>query len=207
MSVPSQQRLMKHVTRRGVVGAATVALAGCFTDDEPDGDSTSGDGENENPALESALDGGALQVRSPAFEDGESIPGEYGREEADVNPPLEISGVPDGAGTLALVVDDPDAVEVAGEIFVHWLVWNIPPETTSIPEDWSPETAVEGENDFGEVGYGGPAPPDEEHTYRFKCFVLDGSLSVEAGSTVSDLGEAMQGRILARAQLDGSYAP
>ena len=138
---------MKHVTRRGVVGAATVALAGCFTDDEPDGDSTSGDGENENPALESALDGGALQVRSPAFEDGESIPGEYGREEADVNPPLEISGVPDGAGTLALVADDPDAVEVAGEIFVHWLVWNIPPETTSIPEDWSPETAVEGEND------------------------------------------------------------
>jgi len=206
---------MDRITRRSVVAAGAVAVAGCSTDDGDgdgygtgdDGTDSPGDGGADNPALASAERESALVVGSPAFDNGDAIPDRYGRDAADVNPPLELSGVPDAAASLAIVVTDPDAVDVTGEIFVHWLVWNVPTDTTTIPADWTPETAIEGENDFGEVGYGGPAPPDEEHTYRFNCFALDGSLSVEAGSTVSDLGEAMQGRILARAQLDGSYAP
>ena len=105
------------------------------------------------------------------------------------------------------MVDDPDAVEVAGEIFVHWLVRNVPVSTTAIPEDWAPESAVEGENDFGAVGYGGPAPPDEPHTYRFKCFALSEALSLEEGATVAELGPAIEGGIVARAQLTGTDAP
>ena len=192
-----------RITRREAVGAVAVGLAGCsrFSGSVEDGD------EPDNPALASAEGDGALRVTSPAFADGEAIPDRYGRGAENVNPPLEVDGIPDDTESLAVVVDDPDAVEVAGEIFVHWLVWNLSPDRTSIPEDWAPETAVEGENDFGGVGYGGPAPPDEPHTYRFKCFALAGTLSLPGGATAAELGAAMAGEIAARAQLTGTYAP
>ena len=193
---------MHRVSRRGVIAAIATALAGCSTGDGDDAATSEPDG---NPALAPADGADGLALRSPAFDDGGSIPRQYGRNGADVNPPLEVTGVPDDAAALAVVVDDPDAVEAAGEVFVHWLVWNVP--LTTVPENWSPETAVEGTNDFGEVGYGGPAPPDGPHTYRFKCFALDGTLELEAGATVEKFGPALEGRVLARAQLEGTYAP
>ena len=200
---------MRSIPRRSVLAAAALGLAGCSSDDG-NGGYGYGDGgtdRSDNPALASAEGNGSLSVRSSAFEAGGTIPQEYGMNQSNVNPPLEIDGVPDDAGSLAFVVDDPDAVAVAGEIFVHWLVWNVPPDTTTIPEDWDVSAAVEGENDFGDVGYGGPAPPDEPHTYRFKCFAVDGTLELAAGGTVEDLGPALSGRILARAQVAGMYAP
>lgn len=212
---------MNRVTRRGVVAAAAVALAGCSEDGdgtgtgggngEGNGDGTDDGGgdadEPDNPALASAESDGAFSVSSSAFDDGGEIPRKYGNGAENINPPLAISNVPDDAESLAIVIDDPDAVDVVGEIFVHWLVWNVPADTTSIPEDWSAESAVEGENDFGSVGYGGPAPPDEPHTYRFKGFALDAELDLEAGATVEDLGPALSGHIIARAQTEGTYAP
>jgi Raf kinase inhibitor-like YbhB/YbcL family protein len=196
-----------------VLAAAALGLAGCSSD----GDGGYGGGGNgtgggttdrpDNPALASAEGSGSLSIRSTAFEADSTIPRKYGKNQSNVNPPLAIDGVPDDAGSLALVVDDPDAVDVAGEIFVHWLVWNVPPDLTTIPEDWDAATAVEGENDFGDVGYGGPAPPDEPHTYRFKCFAVDGTLDLAAGATVDDLGPNFSGRILARAKVTGTYAP
>ena len=96
-----------------------------------------------------------LTLSSPAFDDGEPIPRRYGYTEADVNPPLSITGVPEGAASLLLLVDDPDAVEPAGHIWDHWLVWDVDPDRESIPEEWSPDAAVEGQNDYGEQGYGG----------------------------------------------------
>jgi Raf kinase inhibitor-like YbhB/YbcL family protein len=205
---------MCPVPRRSVLAAAALGLAGCSSDDGNGGDDTGGSGTGggttarpDNPALASAEGSGSLSIRSAAFEAGGTIPQESGKNQSNVNPPLEIDGVPDDAGSLALVVDDPDAVDVVGEIFVHWLVWNVRPDLRSIPENWDASAAIEGENDFGDVGYGGPAPPDEPHTYRFKCFAVDGTLEFAAGVTVEDLGPALSGRILARAQVTGTYAP
>ncbi len=93
---------------------------------------------------------GDLTLESPAFDDGERIPEEYGYTETNVNPPLEIDGVPDDADSLALVVDDPDAKEPAGTVWDHWIVWNVPPETGTIPEAWDPDDATEGTNDYGD---------------------------------------------------------
>lgn len=125
----------------------------------------------------------------------------------NVNPPLEIDDVPDDAASLVIVMDDPDAVEPAGQIWVHWLVWNVQPEPSTILEDWDPDEAVEGENDFGEIGYGGPSPPDEPHTYRIKLYALDAVLDLEEVATIDDLGEAIHERVVARTQLTGTYAP
>lgn len=197
-------------TRRGVLAGVAASLAGCLGDgdggDDAGGGGGSGDGET-NPAVGEVEDSGGLSLSSPAFVDGGSIPERFGRGHEDVNPPLSIEGVPGDAESLALVMDDPDAVQVQGEVWHHWLVWNLPPGTTEIPEAWPATDGEEGTNDFGEVGYVGPDPPEEPHRYRFKCFALGDSLQLPTETDAAAMGEAMQGRILARAQLEGSYAP
>lgn len=149
----------------------------------------------------------ALAITSPAFDDGEPIPERYGYTNANVNPPLSIDGVPPDAVSLALIVDDPDAKEPAGKIWNHWLVWDVDPDRTEIPEDWSPDSAVEGQNDFGEQGYGGPNPPDREHTYRFRLYALDTTLGLPANTTKDDLVDAMTGHVVDKARIDGTFAP
>jgi Raf kinase inhibitor-like YbhB/YbcL family protein len=147
-----------------------------------------------------------LTLSSPAFADGERIPERYGYTNDNVNPPLRVEGVPSEAASLALVVDDPDAREPAGKVWDHWVVWNLDPGTTEIPEGWGGD-AVEGRNDYGERGYGGPNPPDREHTYRFILYALDATLDLDAGATKDDLEAAMEGHVLAEAELTGTYAP
>ena len=148
-----------------------------------------------------------LRLTSPAFDNGEPIPDRYGYTAANVNPPLSISGVPDGTASLLLLVDDPDAVEPAGHIWDHWLVWDISPGREEIPEEWSPETATEGQNDYGEQGYGGPNPPDGEHTYRFRLYALDAELGLSPAATRDDVADAVTGHVLAKDTLKGTYAP
>lgn len=150
-----------------------------------------------------------MELSSPAFRDGDPIPVEYGYTERNVNPPLELSDVPEAAESLAIVVDDPDAVEPAGKVWIHWLVWNVNPTRKRIPEDWSTDTAAatEGENDYGETGYGGPNPPDREHTYRFRMFALDDTLDVPEGASLDQLERAMEGHVVAEATYEGTYAP
>jgi len=148
-----------------------------------------------------------MQLTSPAFEDGAPIPEVYGYTAANVNPPLRIEDVPAEAASLALVVDDPDAREPAGQVWDHWVVWNVDPATTEIPRAWDATDAVEGQNDYGEPGYGGPNPPDREHTYRFRCYALSEELDLPAGATTDDLESAMDGVVLAKAELAGTYAP
>ncbi|MFC4541230.1 YbhB/YbcL family Raf kinase inhibitor-like protein [Halosolutus amylolyticus] len=133
------------------------------------------------------------------------MPEQYGYEAENVNPPLSIESVPEDVDSLALIVDDPDAVEPAGEVWTHWLVWNVPPDTTTIPEDWEVEDAAEGTNDFGEVGYGGPNPPDAEHRYRFKLFALETTLDLPPETDADGLAEAMDGHVIAATKLDGTY--
>lgn len=148
-----------------------------------------------------------LRLTSPAFEDGERIPEEYGYQHRNVNPPLEVHDVPDGTATLALVVDDPDAMEPAGRVWDHWVCWNVAPETTEIPEEWTATDATEGRNDYGEPGYGGPNPPDREHSYRFRLFALDTSLDLPPNVDADTLVEALEGHVLDETLLTGTYAP
>ncbi len=105
-----------------------------------------------------------LTLKSSAFENNDEIPEEYGYTKENINPPLSVSEVPPGTKTLALVMDDPDAEPVAGKIWDHWVVWNINPEISEIPEDWDQKGSMVGKNDYGEKGYGGPNPPDK-NTY------------------------------------------
>jgi len=146
-----------------------------------------------------------LQLSSPAFDDGERIPEEYGYAADNASPPLEIRGVPDAAESLVLVVDDPDAAEPAGKVWDHWVVWNIPPETESIAEGTLPDGASEGENDYGETGWGGPNPPDREHTYRFLLYALDMELDLASDATKDDLYDAASGHTVGKAELRGTY--
>lgn len=149
----------------------------------------------------------SLSINSSIFSDGEKIPDQYGYTEDNINPPLSIEEVPSSAESLALIMDDPDAMEPAGKIWDHWVIWNIDPSMTSIPENWNPDDASEGENDYGESGYGGPNPPDREHTYYFRLFALDTEITLDPSASADDLRNEMDGHILEEAEFTGTYAP
>ena len=150
-----------------------------------------------------------LELTSPQFEDGEQLPDSTGYVNENANPELEVSGVPDDAESLVLVMDDPDAAAVVGHTFNHLLVWDIDPDIGTIPEGWDGEAdgAVEGFNDFVEKGYSGPSPPEGSHSYRFKLLALDSKLEMPPETRKARLGSAivMQAEILASTQLVGTY--
>ena len=144
---------------------------------------------------------GNLQLTSSAFSYGDEIPRQFGYKNGNEEPPLTINGIPEGTESLALIMDDPDAMGAVGKVWVHWVVWNINPDTKRFSD------ALEGMTDFGEVGYGGPAPPDKRHTYVFKLYALDTKLDLSNESTKADLEKAMEGHIIEQATLTGTYAP
>ncbi len=148
-----------------------------------------------------------MKIESSAFQNGGEIPRKYGYKKDNVNPALIINDVPVDAKSLALVMDDPDAMGAVGKVWVHWVVWNIDPSTGQINENSIPSNSVQGKTDFGEIAYGGPAPPDKEHTYLFKLYALDDKLSLDEGSTKSQLEEAMKNHVVAESKLEGRYAP
>ena len=142
-----------------------------------------------------------LKLTSSAFSDGNPIPRECGYKNGNKEPPLTISGKPEGTKSLVLIKDDPDAMAAVGKVWVHWVAWNIDPTKTEL------EKSTEGMTDFGEVGYGGPAPPDKRHTYVFKLYALDSELDLPSKSTKADVEKAMEGHIIEQTQLTGTYAP
>lgn len=150
---------------------------------------------------------GELKLTSPEFEDGQMIPEKYGYTRMNVNPPLKVDGVPEEAESLVLVMDDPDALEPAGKVWDHWVVWDIDPEIESIPEGWGLQGAKPGKTDYGETKYGGPNPPDGVHTYQFRLYALDTCLDLSESPTKSEIEGAMEGHILDQAKLEGNYAP
>ena len=144
-----------------------------------------------------------LKLTSSAFEDGGEIPRECGYKNGNKAPPLTINGIPEGTKSLALIMDDPDAMEPAGKVWVHWVVWNIEPTATGLEN-----LTEEGMTDFDVVGYGGPAPPDKRHTYVFKLYALDCNLDAfPYNETKADVEKAMEGHIIEQATLEGTYAP
>lgn len=217
--------MTERLARRTVVLGAALALAGCSGDGRDAGadatttEPTGGAGttepagaetttpKSENPALGDVEQVGDLSLSSPAFADGGEIPTAFTRDGENVNPPLAVENEPVEAESLTLIVDDPDAAGVAGEVWLHWLVWNVPTPVQEIPRNWNPSNATVGVNDFGNRRYDGPDPPDGEHTYRFKCFALDGTLAAPDDASKREIGEAMTGRVLAQTQLTGTYAP
>ncbi|MFB6136954.1 MAG: YbhB/YbcL family Raf kinase inhibitor-like protein [Halobacteriaceae archaeon] len=148
-----------------------------------------------------------LTLTSPVFDDGDAIPDRYGREYDNVNPPLTIEDVPADAESLALVLDDPDAEAIAGKVWDHWVVWNVPATAEGIPENGLTDGAVEGTNDFDEVGYDGPAPPEEEHTYRFELYALDTALDLSTDAGADELRTAVTGHVLDSTTLAGTFSP
>jgi len=149
-----------------------------------------------------------IKIESSAFDEGGIIPVKYTCDGEDVSPPLEWSGVPEGAKTLVLISDDPDAPMGT---WVHWVLFNLPATVNNLPEDIPPVQTMEngakqGMNDFRKIGYGGPCPPGGTHRYYFKIYALDTEIDLEAGATKPEVLRAMEGHILAQGQLMGRYS-
>jgi Raf kinase inhibitor-like YbhB/YbcL family protein len=147
-----------------------------------------------------------MKLTSPKFQENGIIPSHYTCEGANVNPPLEISGVPARAKALVLIMDDPDVPKTirADGMWDHWIVFNIPPSTTHIAEGINPQ-GVAGKTTFGHHKYGGPCPSQGEHRYFFKLYALDQKLILQEGATKKEVEHAMQGHILQQTQLMGLY--
>ena len=149
-----------------------------------------------------------LSLSSPAFEEGDSIPIKYTCEGQDISPPLVWSEPPEGTQSFVLIMDDPDA---PGGVFTHWVIFNISPDTGKLTEAVSAQSrllgvALQGKNDFGRIGYGGPCPPPgRPHRYQFSLYALEQSLDLKAGASRKQVIEAMQGHVLAYGRLTGTY--
>ena len=153
-----------------------------------------------------------LQLTSPAFSHGDEIPRKCGYKNGNSSPPLTIQmGESSDTKSLSLIMDDPDAMGAVGKVWVHWVTWNIAPAEPNglFGVGWNTkfDGAIEGMTDFGEVGYGGPAPPVKRHTYVFKLYALDTKLDLPDKSAKADVEKAMEGHIVGQATLTGTYAP
>ena len=141
-----------------------------------------------------------LTITSPAFQNDGYIPSKYTCDGENINPPLEIEGIPEGTESLVLIIDDPDAPR---GMFNHWVVWNISPANT-IGEDTIPGT--EGINGFGRHGYGGPCPPSGTHRYIFRVYALDSRIDLNSDAKKNEVEEAIKSHILAQGELIGLYS-
>ena len=148
-----------------------------------------------------------MELLSSAFTDGSVIPTKYGFKNENINPPLKITNIPDNTKSLVLIVDDPDALSAVGKIWTHWLVWNISPKISIIPENSIPENSIQGLTDFGEIGYGGPAPPDKEHTYFFKLYAINKILDIPEGADKNLIENQIQNNIIDKCILRGKFSP
>jgi len=150
----------------------------------------------------------SIQITSAAFAGGQPIPAKYTCQGSDISPPLQWTNAPANAKSFALICDDPDAPVGT---WVHWVLYDLPPSASELPEDVAKTqtfagNAKQGVNDFRRVGYGGPCPPPgKPHRYFFKLYALDAMLDLEPGATKKDLLEAMEGHVLAEGQLMGTY--
>ncbi|MFO7815322.1 MAG: YbhB/YbcL family Raf kinase inhibitor-like protein [Halanaerobiales bacterium] len=150
-----------------------------------------------------------LRITSNAFEQGDMIPSKYTKDGKDISPPLTIEGISAEGKSIAVVMDDPDAPVGT---FTHWLIWNIPVKKNNIPEGVpqnrevaSLDRAMQGLNDFGEIGYRGPAPPSGVHNYHFKVYILDQKLDLPYDVIKDELEDAIDKHMLQKAELVAKY--
>ena len=131
------------------------------------------------------------------FDEGAEIPKKFGYKFENEEPNISFNRPPSSTTTLALIMDDPDAMGAVGKVWLHWLQYH----------NLTESSPVEGKTDFGEIGYGGPAPPDGRHTYVFKAYALDTELELKEGFSKQELEDSMKGHIIAEAKLTGTFAP
>lgn len=146
-----------------------------------------------------------MHLTSTAFKEGETIPKKYTADGEDVSPPLQWTQSPQGTKSLALICDDPDAPRGT---WVHWVLFNLPADTTGLPENAGagPQGSRQGKNDFKKLGYGGPSPPPgKPHRYYFKIYALEVTLDLKEGATKAELEKAMAGQVLEQGQIMGRY--
>jgi Raf kinase inhibitor-like YbhB/YbcL family protein len=150
-----------------------------------------------------------MQIHSTAFGHLTEIPRVYTCDGRDLSPPLAFSDIPPGTQSLALIVHDPDVPSPAAprRIWVHWVLYNLPADCPGLPEAVRtlPAGTLEGRNDWGHTGYGGPCPPQGRHRYFHTLYALDCRLPDLRQPTKNALEQAMQGHVLARAELVGTY--
>lgn len=146
-----------------------------------------------------------MLLTSASFNPNEKIPAKFTCDGGNINPELHIQNVPPEAKSLALIMDDPDAV--GGKTFTHWLIWNIDPKTEIIKQESVPPGSTEGLNDTGKIGYLGPCPPDKKpHRYFFKLYTLDmAGIMFEAAPTKEQLEKTIAGHIIEKTELIGIY--
>ncbi len=178
---------------------ALLTFAGCTTGPQPL--------PPEPPAKQSSNQKSEIKVTSAAFKEGQPIPRQYTCDGVNVSPPLEWSGVPKNAKTIAIIADDPDAP--AGT-WVHWVLYNLPAENIGFVENVAVGETLkaggfQGKNDFGKIGYGGPCPPRGTHRYFFKVYALDAELPLNAGATKADVEKTFEGHLVGQGQLMGTY--
>jgi Raf kinase inhibitor-like YbhB/YbcL family protein len=148
-----------------------------------------------------------MKLESAVFEANQTIPTKYTCDGEDVSPPLTWDDPPTGTQSLVLICDDPDAPRGT---WVHWVVYNLPPDVRNLPEGIPSQPTlsnggIQGTNDFRKLGYGGPCPPSGSHRYFFKLYALDTLLDLEPGATKAQIEQAMQSHILAGGELIGNY--
>lgn len=145
-----------------------------------------------------------MTITSDVFINGGTIPPRYTCDGENINPPLTLSGIPDQAKSLVVMIEDRDAPSKPN--FTHWLLYNIPPSTLQILKDSIPAGSAVGMNGFGSIGYGGPCPPSGTHRYVFKLFALDALLPFESGITKDEVIQAMHSHIIDTAEVVGLYS-
>ncbi len=145
-----------------------------------------------------------FDLTSSAFAQGERIPTKYTCDGEDISPPLQWSNPPQGTQSFALIMDDPDAPVGT---WVHWVLFNLPADTQELPEQTTlPAGAQDGKNSWGRTGYGGPCPPSGTHRYFFKLYALDTTVNLTSNADKAQLLRAMEGHILAQAEVMGTYS-
>ena len=155
-----------------------------------------------------------MKLTSTAFAANQRIPTRFTGDGADVSPALQWAGAPAGVKSFALICDDPDALSVAGKVWDHWLIWNIPATASELPENVAKTESIaalggarQGMNGWPKLGYNGPLPPPGHgvHHYHFKFYALDTVLNLPARATKPQLEAALKGHVLAETELIGTY--
>jgi len=144
-----------------------------------------------------------MNLTSPVFSRGDPLPRRFAKEHGNKSPPLHFLDVPQGAITLALIMNDPDA---PSGTFTHWVLFNLPADVRELAEGETPAAAVSGRNDYGDLGYGGPRPPSGTHRYFFRIYALDTKLNLREGASAKDMEDAMETHVLENAELMGRYS-